>query len=95
MQMGPVLGQEGCHPRPTLSAHVAQTWLTPGHPSTGHQPRVTLEHTGAHILVSCDRDGEAVIFLPLIFEAGDFGVHGEPVLCFGIKLLSRENENPY
>lgn len=46
----------------------------------------------SNILVSCDSDGEAVIFLPLIFEAGNFGVHSEPVLCFGIKLLSRENK---
>lgn len=60
-----------------------------------HWPPPALRHTGAHILVSCDGDGEAVIFLPLIFEAGDFGVHGEPVFCFGIKLLSRENKNPY
>lgn len=60
-----------------------------------HWPPPAPCHTGANILVSCDGDGEAVIFLPLIFEAGDFGVHGEPVLCFGIKLLSRENKNPY
>lgn len=60
-----------------------------------HWPPPVPSHAGSHVLVSCDGDGEAVIFLPLIFEAGDFGVHGEPVLCFGIKLLSRENKNPY
>ena len=42
----------------------------------------------AYVLVSRNSDRESIIFLPLIFEAGDFCVHSEPILRFSIKLLS-------
>lgn len=55
--------------------------------STGMDPRPQATRE-AYVLVSCNRDGEPVILLPLISEARDFGIHGEPILCFSIKLLS-------
>lgn len=54
-------------------------------PNTG--PLYTFTQ-GAYVLVSCDCDGESIILLPWILEAGNFCVHSEPILRFSIKLLS-------